>query len=161
MITKDKLAESYAVNLRLIQMQTDGLSHADSLIQTQFNINSLNWVVGHIAVNRDNVLKLLGEEPLLTEAQTARYRRESEPIVGDGVDVIRLEKLLELLERGQEIISKTIAGLSEDDLAREIQVGENMVTLGTRLFGYYFHDTYHTGQTDLLRQVAGTDDKVI
>lgn len=161
MITEDKLAESYAVNLRLIQMQTDGLSHADSLIQTQFNINSLNWVVGHIAVNRDNVLKLLGEEPLLTEAQTARYRRESEPIVGDGVDVIRLEKLLELLERGQEIISKTIAGLSEDDLAREIQVGENMVTLGTRLFGYYFHDTYHTGQTDLLRQVAGTDDKVI
>jgi uncharacterized damage-inducible protein DinB len=161
MITKDKLAESYAVNLRLIQMQTDGLSHADSLIQTQFNINSLNWVVGHIAVNRDNVLKLLDEEPLLTEAQTARYRRESEPIVGDGVDVIRLEKLLELLERGQEIISKTIAGLSEDDLAREIQVGENMVTLGTRLFGYYFHDTYHTGQTDLLRQVAGTDDKVI
>ena len=25
----------------------------------------------------------------------------------------------------------------------------------------YFHDTYHTGQTDLLRQVAGTEDKII
>jgi len=27
--------------------------------------------------------------------------------------------------------------------------------------GFYFHDTYHTGQTDLLRQVAGKHDKVI
>ena len=161
MITKDKLAESYTVNLRLIQMQTEGLSHADSLIQTEFNINSLNWVVGHIAVNRDNVLKLLDEEPLLTEEQTARYRRESEPIVGDGQDVIQLEVLLDLLARGQEIISRTMAGLSEDDLEREIQVGENTVSLGTRLFGFYFHDTYHTGQTDLLRQVAGKDDKII
>lgn len=33
--------------------------------------------------------------------------------------------------------------------------------VGERLFGFYFHDTYHTGQTDLLRQVAGTNDKVI
>jgi hypothetical protein len=50
---------------------------------------------------------------------------------------------------------------SEDDFAREVQVGENTVSLGARLFGFYFHDTYHTGQTDLLRQVAGTDDKII
>lgn len=161
MITKEKLAESYAVNLRLIQMQSEDLSHADSLVQTPYNINSLNWVLGHIAVNRDNVLKLLDQEPLLTEAQTARYRRESEPVVGDSQDVIQLEILLDILARGQEILSRTIAGLADDDLERQVQVGENMVSLGTRLFGFYFHDTYHTGQTDLLRQVAGTDDKII
>jgi uncharacterized damage-inducible protein DinB len=161
MITKEKLAESYAVNLRIIQMQTEGLSHADSLIQTQYNINSLNWVLGHIAVNRDNVLNLLGEEPMLTEAQAARYRRESEPVTGDDEDVIQLEVLLDLLQRGQENISETMSRQSEDDFAREVQVGENTVSLGARLFGFYFHDTYHTGQTDLLRQVAGTDDKII
>ncbi len=32
MINKDQLAEGYALNLRLIEMQTAGLSHADSLI---------------------------------------------------------------------------------------------------------------------------------
>jgi hypothetical protein len=118
-------------------------------------------VLGHIAVNRDNILSLLGEEPLLTEAQAARYRRESEPITGDDEDIIQLEVLLDILGRGQEIISRVMSGLSEDDLAREIQVGETTVSLGARLFGFYFHDTYHTGQTDLLRQVAGTDDKII
>lgn len=40
-------------------------------------------------------------------------------------------------------------------------VGTNTVTLASRLFGLYFHDTYHTGQTDLLRQVSGADDTII
>ena len=46
-------------------------------------------------------------------------------------------------------------------LTQEIQVGERKVTLGARLHGSYSRDTYHTGQTDLLRQVAGTNDKII
>ena len=29
------------------------------------------------------------------------------------------------------------------------------------LFFLYFHDCYHTGQTELLRQAAGMNDKVI
>ena len=53
MITKKQLAEGYALNLRLIEMQTAGLSHSDSLIQTPYNINCLNWELGHIAVGRD------------------------------------------------------------------------------------------------------------
>jgi len=42
MITKEQLAEGYALNLRLIQMQTEGMSHAESLTQTPYNINCLN-----------------------------------------------------------------------------------------------------------------------
>ena len=47
------------------------------------------------------------------------------------------------------------------ELAREIEVGDRTMTLGQRLFGFYFHETYHTGQTEALRQLAGTDDQVI
>lgn len=36
-----------------------------------------------------------------------------------------------------------------------------MVSAAQRLHFDYFHDTYHTGQTEILRQVAGTDDQVI
>jgi hypothetical protein len=36
-----------------------------------------------------------------------------------------------------------------------------MMTVGQRLFGLYFHQTYHIGQTELLRQLAGVNDKVI
>lgn len=161
MITKEALGEAYAGNLRLIKLQTEGLSNADSLVQTPYNINSLNWVVGHIAVNRDNILRLLGSEPMLSEAETARYKRESDPIKSDGEDVIALERLLEILERGGEKITEELAALDKAELDREIMVGERKVTLGARLYFYYFHDTYPTGQTDLLRQVAGANDKII
>jgi uncharacterized damage-inducible protein DinB len=29
------------------------------------------------------------------------------------------------------------------------------------LLFFYFHDTYHSGQTEILRQAAGKDDKII
>ena len=33
--------------------------------------------------------------------------------------------------------------------------------LSERIFFLYFHETYHVGQTELLRQLTGVDDKVI
>lgn len=161
MITKEKLADGYALNVRLIKLQTEGLSHEDSLAQTGYNINCLNWVLGHILVARDRALRLLDQEPLLMEAETRRYETGSEPITEESQDAIPLERMVELLERGQERISAGLAEATTEELEREIQVGESTTTVGGRLFGLYFHDTYHTGQTDLLRQVAGKNDKII
>jgi len=161
MIRKDQLAEGYALNLRLIEMQTSGLNHADSLIQTPYNINCLNWVLGHIAVGRDSVLRLIGEEPLLNKEETNRYKTDSDPITGDGEHVVQLERLLNILAIGQVRINSGFARLTGDELSREVQMGDRQVPLGVRLHSFYFHDTYHTGQTDLLRQIAGTNDKII
>jgi hypothetical protein len=161
MITKDQLAEGYALNLRLIEMQTAGLSHANSLIQTPYNINCLNWVLGHIAVGRDSVLRLVGEESLLSEEETNRYKTDSDPITEDEPGVLQLERLLGILTTGQMRITSGFSRLTEEELSREVPVGELQVPLRVRLHGFYFHDTYHTGQTDLLRQIAGTNDKII
>lgn len=161
MITPQDLAGGYALNVRLVRMQTNGLSHADSLVQTPYNINSLNWVLGHLAVNRDRVLVLLGQEPLLSPEERGRYETGSDPVKDDGEGILPLERLLELLARGQETIDEVMPQLTATELDREIQVGEHTTTVGKRLYGLYFHDTYHTGQTDLLRQVAGKNDRVI
>jgi uncharacterized damage-inducible protein DinB len=142
-------------------MQSAGLSHADSLIQTPYNINCLNWVLGHLAVNRDRVLSTIGEESLLSEGEFDRYKTESDPIKEDGEDVIKLERLLEILTEGQDKINQGFSKLTETQLSSLIQVGERQIQLGERLHGFYFHDTYHTGQTDMLRQIAGTNDKII
>jgi uncharacterized damage-inducible protein DinB len=161
MITTDQLAEGFALNLRLMKRQCEGLSHAESLIQTPYNINCLNWVLGHLAVNRDRLLRLIGEEPLLSEDQFNRYKTESDPVKEDGEDVIKLERLLEILIEGQERINNAFSQLTDEQLVGLVQVGEHQMPLGVRLHGYYFHDTYHTGQTDLLRQIAGTNDKIV
>lgn len=102
MITPQKLVNGFGLNLRLINLQTEGLSHADSLIQTPYNINCLNWVAGHITVNRDNVLELLGVERLLSETQTKRYQRGSEPIRAEDPGILQLEDLLETLGRARD-----------------------------------------------------------
>ncbi len=161
MISAEKLVDWFGLNLRLITMQTDGLSHADSLIQTPYNINCLNWVLGHIAINRDNVLRLIGGEPVLSDLAYQRYLSGSDPIIQGGEGVINLEQLLELLNEGQARISDAAGKLSAEDLEKEIQEGDTKMPMINHLFGFYFHDTYHTGQTELLRQVAGMNDKIV
>ena len=123
-------------------------------------VNCLNWVLGHCADGRDRVLAMLGEAPLLGEAG-ARYRRESDPITGDGPEVLPLERLLVVLAEGQERIGAALAARPDEALGEEEQVGERTLTLLERLHFAYFHETYHVGQTELLRALAGKTDKVI
>ena len=123
-------------------------------------VNCLNWVLGHIAGSRDQVLGMLGEVPLLGEA-AARYRRESDPVTGDGPGVLPLERLLAVLGEGQGRIAAALAARPDEALGEEEQVGERTLTLLERLHFAYFHETYHVGQTELLRALAGKTDEVI
>ena len=161
MIEHQDVVEAFARNWRIIQAQTEGLSHAQCLLQLPFRGNCMNWVLGHIAANRNNLLMLLGEEPILTAEESARYKHGSEPVCEDGEDVIPLGRLLNLLQHSQERIAAAIPQLTSDDLRRKVRDHRGEITLANRLFFLYYHETYHTGQTELLRQLAGTDDKII
>lgn len=161
MIRPGQLADSFGVNLNIIKYQTEGLTHEDSLRQLPFRGNCLNWVLGHIVVSRHRILKLLGQEPILSDAELAQYETESEPIAEEREGLLPLARLLEVLEQAQERIAAALQVVTDEELAREIEVRGRMVTVGQRVFGLYFHETYHTGQTELLRQLAGKDDKVI
>lgn len=153
------LAKAFARNLWIIEAQTAGLTHQDSLAQMP-GMNCLNWVVGHLANYRDRVLTMLGEAPALDE-EGARYQRESDPVTGDGPGVVSLERLLAVLKEGQVRITAALSTLSEQALQVEETDNGRRSTLEDRLHFAYFHDTYHTGQTELLRAVAGKTDKVI
>lgn len=161
MSTPAQFAEGFARNLRIIGMQTAGLTHDDSLFQPPVRGNCLNWVLGHIAGSRNRILRALDAEPVLPDAEAARYARDSAPITGPSDDILRLETILAALERSQTSIDERLATLTPDDLAREIPFAGRAMPLGQVLFSLYFHETYHTGQTELLRQLAGTNDKVI
>ena len=161
MIRTEDLLEAFARNLKTIQQQTEGLSHEQCLLQPPFRGNCMNWVLGHIADTRNSLLKALGEKPIMTEKESARYKYGSEPVCADGEGVIKLERLLSMLQHSQERIAVALPRLTPQDLAKMVKDHRGEVTLGQRLFFLYFHETYHTGQTELLRQLAGTDDKII
>ena len=158
-LSADGLARAFHRNLRVVEMQTAGLSHADSLVQTPYGFNCLNWVVGHLLVSRDDVLEMLGEERLLTSVEADPYRRESEPITGDGPGVLPLDRLLGLMVEGEKRITAALAATPEERFAETVT--EDGRPLAYRLHFAYFHDTYHTGHTELLRRVAGFTDHLI
>ena len=161
MITATDLIGTLERNLGIIKAQTQGLSHADSLLQFPFRGNCLNWVLGHIADNRNTMLHFLGGEAILSDAQSKRYGYGSEPVCGDGKDILTLEQLLAVLEQGQQALAASLQKMKAEELAREVQSFLGTTTLGQLVFFLYFHETYHTGQTEALRQLAGKDDKVI
>ncbi|UCD98719.1 MAG: hypothetical protein JSV42_17510 [Chloroflexota bacterium] len=129
MITINHLAEGYPTNLHLIKMQTEGLTHAYSLIQTPHNINCLNWVLGHIAIGRDRVLSIFGEEPFFSEAEVNRYKIDSDSINADAEDVIRLERMIAILMVGHTKFDQSLSKIDEETLSEWIKLGTRQILL--------------------------------
>ena len=157
MLTNDDLVREFERNRRIIHSQCAGLTNEESLLQPPFAANCLNWTVGHIVVHRDKVLAALGGSGVLDAATLARYNNESDPVTGDGPDVRSLAELLTALDESQDRLAQVAPTA---DMAAAFD-HERFKTVGARVRFYYFHDTYHTGQTELLRALAGRTDKVI
>lgn len=162
MISPEYLSESFGRNVAIVRMQADGVSQAESLAQLPFRGNCLNWLVGHLLTGRNSILRLLGRPPAFPPESAARYERESEPILADGPGVLPLEELLAALDRSQEQIAAAIAALTPAEIERRVALfGRTERSVGEWLLFFYFHDSYHVGQTEILRQAAGKGDKVI
>jgi uncharacterized damage-inducible protein DinB len=161
MLTPVKLAEFFNANLQIIQAQTKGLAHEQSLLQPPFRGNCLNWVLGHILGGRDDVLNALGAEKVLNPQQAKRYGYGSQPICRDEEGILRMERILELLQISQERLNKALQTVTEATLAEERVMGPFREPCSELVMQLFAHDSYHTGQTDILRQLAGTNDKVI
>jgi uncharacterized damage-inducible protein DinB len=159
MISSQDLSTAFARNAMIVKMQAEGLTNEDSLRRIP-NGNCLNWVVGHIVVSRDDVLETLGEPPVMGD-QGVRYKRGSEPLTKADEGMLPLEELLTWLERSQERIAAALSRMDEAALTREIVTGDRKRTAGQQAFFQYFHESYHVGQTELFRQLAGRDDKII
>lgn len=158
--TAPQLAEAFARNSGVVRRQVAGLTHDDSLRQPPMRGNCLNWVLGHIAVHRDYVLEALGQEKVLGAGPIPRYDRGSAPILADGDDVLPLDTLLAAIALSELHITEALAQATAAELAVVAPKSESATVAGQVTF-LYWHETYHVGQTEYLRQLAGTNDHVI
>ena len=94
-------------------------------------------------------------------AYGVRYKRDSDPVTQADEGTMTLEELLTWLDRSQERVTAALSTMDEAALAREISSGDRKTTVGQRVFFLYFHETYRIGQTELFRQLAGKDDRLI
>lgn len=159
MTTAPKLIQSFQITTQIINRQADGLSHEQMLLQLPFRGNCFNWILGHIVTNRDKVLVLLGETPLFSEREVARYQRGSDPVVG-AETAVHSQRLLDAVQTSQSKIEAALSTIEPEALAA-VYDAENNSTVADRLDGLHWHETYHTGQLEILRQLVGTNDRII
>ena len=157
----DLLARGFRRNVTIVAAQAAGLTHEDALTRTEYHVNCFNWVVGHIVASRHDLLAVIDGSDRWDPAPFERYARESDPIHGDGPGVIPLEGLLTALTESQERLEAFLDGLSPAEMEEQIDRDGRVASRVARLLFAYFHDTYHTGQTDVIRQLSGKSDTII
>lgn len=156
----DGIVRMYEMNSQIIKAQTDGITTAESLLQLPFRSNCMNWVLGHIGVYRNYVLMHLGGAPVWDEVSWGIYGTGS-PLLTDAAIAYPMEKLLADLATIEQRIGEIVLALPEATLleAKEYEyVGVQPMYVW--LNGLIWHETYHVGQLEMLRQLAGKNDEV-
>jgi hypothetical protein len=147
------LTESYSSTGWLINKWVGGLTNEDSLVQPPFEANCLNWVLGHIVAGRNEALTYLEAEPIWGEAELARYRTGSPPITR-AEQALPLDRLLIDFEESQKRITAALESMPAERLAAIVDTRFGERPLGQHIDGLHWHETYHTGQLELLKALA-------
>lgn len=151
-------------NYGVIQRQIKDITHEQSLMQPPFRGNCMNWVLGHLVMSRDRILVMTNQPTLWTQEQRTRYERGSEPIV-NGKDALPFEKISADLVTSQERIQGWLENAKPEDLEVKIIPHGIPTTEADPIWDWMefllWHEAYHLGNLELLRQVAGMNDKVI
>jgi uncharacterized damage-inducible protein DinB len=133
------------------------ITHEESLRQPAPAGNCVNWVLGHIVATRSQFLRGLGGEPVWGEADCKRYDRHGPPIKSAS-EAKPLKEIWQAYDVSQERIRQTVSGLTPQQLAEKAPFSPSNrpdETVGSLLAVFAFHDAYHTGQTGVLRRIAG------
>ena len=157
--TSQRLIEELEMNYGLIQSQMKGLGHFDTLLQLPFRGNCANWVLGHIVEGRNDMLKFLGLIPLWDDAACALYRSGSAAITSSESPHLSLECLMMDLKAMHNLLLETLAQSSQEQLDSPTAHPDDG-SLGNLMARMTWHETYHLGQLELLRQLAGKEDAV-
>ena len=142
----------------VVGINVRGLTHEDSLVQPQPEGNCLNWVLGHLLSVYEGVLPLLGREPVLGPGALAHYVRGAAPI-RQPEEALDFETLMEAWNEAADRIDAGLAALTPEALDRPVEspTGNPDETMRSLLTTVMFHQAYHTGQTAVLRRIAGRE----
>ena len=154
------LSRLFNNNHAILHQQLNGITQAESLLQPPFQGNCLNWVVGHILGVYGECLEVMGVPGTQSESEVKTYGYGSEPLT-DCTKGLDLADMLHRLDAGLERINQQLASMTAADLEREVTIWLGPVSLLEALSVMQWHASYHTGQLELLRQLAGKNDKVI
>ncbi len=143
----------------VVRLCVNGVTHEESLIQPQPGGNCLNWVMGHLVWAYNGCLPMLGQEPVMQEGAVERYARRSPPLQ-DPTEAVQFPELLGAWDTIAQRIDDGLGGLTTEVLDRRAPGSPNNdpnETVRSLLSVVFFHQSYHAGQTAILRRITGKE----
>jgi uncharacterized damage-inducible protein DinB len=132
-------------NNRVLNINLAGITQEESLKSPEAGGNCINWVLGHIIVSRNDINEIVGLGKISDERLENLYSRGTQNINRENAE--KIETLLEIFNGSQKALEDKVA---ETDLSSNADSLKELTFLA-------FHEAYHTGQTGLLRRVAGKE----
>ena len=157
--TIDVMRQQARMAHQVVRLNTDGISHEESLRQPLPAGNCLNWVVGHLVAIYHRALPLVGQTPVMPAGSIAPYDRGSPPL-GAAADAIPFSDLLAAWEESSRRFDAGLADMATDALAAPAPISPSddpNETIGSLLSTISWHQAYHAGQTGILRRLAGRE----
>ncbi len=128
---------------RAVNINLEGITHDESLVAPEPGGNSVNWIMGHMLVSRDDINRILGIKNVSAQALHDRYKRGTKPITRENA--IDVHEILRLFNGMQQAIEEKVSSTDFSNRPEDLR----------SLAFHAFHEAYHSGQTGLLRRVAG------
>ncbi len=153
------LQRLYSVTQRVIHRNVEGIGEEEGWWSPEPGGNCLNWIVGHIVATRGGILGALGGKPVWSPEEENAYVRGA-PSMREAGAAHSLASILAALDESQSRIASRIAATSEADFAAAPLPDFNAfkaASLGELLVLFHFHESYHAGQTGILRRLLGRE----
>ncbi|MGZ4814654.1 MAG: DinB family protein [Terriglobales bacterium] len=151
------LRHSFRTTQQVLRMNLEGITQEESLVPPNPAGNCLNWIVGHLLCVYNDVLPLVGQQPVMAKESLQRYGRGTPPLR----DASEALPLAEMLSKCDEAVNRFEAGLEtltheRLDLPAPFSPTQNPnETVRSLLATVAFHQAYHAGQTGVLRRIIG------
>ncbi|HSE40644.1 MAG TPA: DinB family protein [Acidobacteriota bacterium] len=151
---KSTLLHSLNFSDIVINRNLEGINHQESLIKPQPDGHNFNWVLGHIVRTRNEILQLLGKEPLYPETKFDLYS----PKEYTDEKAVKVEELREAFNRLQKELKNSIESIAPEKLQHRASLSPEKRlddTVGSILATILWHEAYHAGQLGIIRRLVG------
>jgi hypothetical protein len=153
----EMLMMQLTVTHEIFQVNTEGVTHSESLHQPASSGNCMNWIGGHLVTAYNSVLETLGQEPVWSEERIEIYKRGSGPL-NDPTLAVDFEEICTDFGTAHQRVLLGLQDLAPARLSEPAPYspGSNPdETLRSLLYLIAFHQAYHVGQLGLGRRLLG------
>lgn len=149
----DTVIRDYEFTAMLTHNLVDGLTQEETLIQLPFEVNCLNWVLGHIVANRSHALEVVGAEHAWQDDVRKLYHTGTENIQPDS-ESMQVEVLLKYLDESVDLLKAALQNVSDGYLSERFTNYRGEKMREEHLSGFHWHETYHIGQLEIFKALA-------